>query len=108
MGSCEVKFHQTRGRGLPAEVHVPISRNGQAYAGAKLAILRLVVIYSDMTYSKAVPVRPTEGAAGLNSNAMSWFVPPLVASASGSSASRVYRVPGLSLTVSQGSQRLSH
>ena len=63
---------------MPAEVHVPISLNGQAYAGAKLAILRIVLMYSDMTYSKAVPVPFTEVAAGLNSNAMSWFVPPLV------------------------------
>jgi hypothetical protein len=31
-----------------------------------------------MTYSKAAPVPSTEGAAGLNSSAMSWFVPPLV------------------------------
>jgi hypothetical protein len=31
-----------------------------------------------MTYSKAAPVRSTEGPAGLNGYAMSWFVPPLV------------------------------
>ena len=31
-----------------------------------------------MTYSKTAPVLSTKGAAGLNSDAMSWFVPPLV------------------------------
>jgi hypothetical protein len=31
-----------------------------------------------MTYSKAEQVSSIEGAAGLNSSAMSWFVPPLV------------------------------
>jgi hypothetical protein len=31
-----------------------------------------------MTYSKVVPVRSPEAAVGLNSGAMSWFVPPLV------------------------------
>jgi hypothetical protein len=31
-----------------------------------------------MAYSKAATVRSTEGAAGLNSYAMSWFIPPLV------------------------------
>jgi hypothetical protein len=31
-----------------------------------------------MTYSKVAPARSTEGAAGLNSYVMSWFVPPLV------------------------------
>jgi len=34
--------------------------------------------YTVMSYSKAATVRSTEGAAGLNSYAMRWFVPPLV------------------------------
>src|SRR4051812_28525714 len=35
-------------------------------------------LYTDMTYSKGVPLRSPETAVGLNSGAMSWFVPPLV------------------------------
>jgi hypothetical protein len=35
-------------------------------------------LYTVMTYSKATPVGSTEDAVGLNSYAMSWFVPPLV------------------------------
>jgi hypothetical protein len=56
----------------------PTSLNGKAYAGAESSLFCASSLYTDMTYSKAVPVRSTEGAAGLNSYAMSWFVPPLV------------------------------
>jgi hypothetical protein len=35
--------------------------------------IRIGPIYADMTYSKVASVRSTEGAAGLNSYAMSWL-----------------------------------
>jgi hypothetical protein len=55
---------------------LPTSLNGKAYAGAKTSLFCASSLYTDITYAKAATIRSTEGAAGLNTYAMSWFVPP--------------------------------
>lgn len=56
----------------------PTSSNRKSYAAGKSSLFRASSLYSDMTYSKAAPIRSTQDAVGSNGHALSWFVPPIV------------------------------